>query len=108
MFVFVYVLCGGVNLCMVLFLVFHGYLLLTNQSTIEVCGNKLDTQPWHKLGVSNPYDIGAYKNITEVFGNREWYTWLWPGYVDPPGNGMIYRVCDRVQDHLGLQYSLNT
>lgn len=99
-FMFQYILCMGVNLCMVLFLGFHGFLVLSNQSTIELWSNTadFDRTSWRQMvtNLRNPYHLGIYRNLVEVYGEGKWYFWLLPSTRRPPGDGMIYRLATRL------------
>lgn len=67
-----------------LFLVWSGYLLATNQSTIEFYGNQWGDRP------GNPYDRGAARNIADVFGDTPLLTLLCPSTAEPKNDGIIY------------------
>eukprot|EP00386_Alphamonas_edax_P010897 GDKI01034813.1.p1 GENE.GDKI01034813.1~~GDKI01034813.1.p1 ORF type:complete len:297 (+),score=49.57 GDKI01034813.1:143-1033(+) len=77
---------------------FHLYLTLTNQTTIEFQGNY-----WNKLvsrssGVNyrNPYDLGRWRNLREVFGPSRFPIFLFPYIAQPPsGDGMSFHTLGR-------------
>lgn len=69
---------------LVVFAAFHVMLMLRGLTTIEFC----EKMSIVTSGKSSKYDMGAYRNITAVFGPRP-YLWFLP--VDPPaGDGLRF------------------
>jgi len=68
-----------------LFLAWCGFLLLTNQTTIEFYGNHLASPPGH-----NPYRFSWTRNIKQVFGEHGWILLAIPSLAPPPGDGIIF------------------
>jgi palmitoyltransferase len=69
----------------------HLYLILTNQTTIELYHNRRLSRSAKARGEihHNPYDLGRKKNFDAVFGvGRYWFSWLLPGR--PPGDGLSF------------------
>ena len=67
-------------------LTYHIYLILSNQTSVEVHINK-NLQAFHRLSGEfyiNPYDQGWNKNIKRVFGDVPWYKWLVISWREPP------------------------
>jgi len=72
-----------------LFLIWNLFLLATNQSTIEFYGNHLSREK--RRYTSNPYNVGVFRNIEEVFGRgTTWWSWCLPSRAPPVGDGVIY------------------
>jgi len=70
----------------------HLYLIMTNQSTIELYHNRRARGDAHRRGEqwSNPYDVGWRKNCQSVFGvGRYWFSWMLPGKPDI-GDGLRF------------------
>lgn len=80
----VLVLSSGVGVG--LLLIFHTYLLLTNQTTVEVLLRKLPNRP---------YDSGLRRNLQSVFGiHNVPLAWVVPGLARPLGNGLWFETRD--------------
>jgi palmitoyltransferase len=71
-----------------LFLGWSLFLLLTNQSTIEFYGNTWGPKP------GNPYNLGAWKNISAVLGDAWLAVMIFPSLALPPGDGIIFALND--------------
>ena len=56
----------------------HVYLVLTNQTTIEFYINLDEASHAKSQGekYKNPFDKGWRRNLTRVFGDSPWYTYL--------------------------------
>jgi len=85
------IMCFSAFLATSIFLAWNIYLLLTNQSTIEFYGNVLATPRRF-----NHYNLGAKRNIEEVFGKGiSPFLILFPTRTPPTGDGIIYEMHDR-------------
>ena len=76
-----------------LFIAWHGYLVATNQTTIEFYSNRMDASDARKRGERwvNPYNVGTRNNFEQVFGlSRSRVAWLLPNRRAPPGDGMEF------------------
>lgn len=93
-FMFVYLLILGINVAMMGFVGWTGYLLLTNQTTIEFYSNSFDRDKrWQVAGWENPYDLGSWRrNAEQVFGTGPLWTWLLPSLRPPPGDGLVFAL----------------
>lgn len=72
---------------------FHVYLVMTNQTTIEFQMTMERCFMSKKKGESyrNPYDLGAVRNIQDIFGPGARGCWLFPLLAQRPlGDGMHY------------------
>jgi hypothetical protein len=77
-FMFVYLLILGINVSMMGFCGWTGYLLLTNQTTIEFYSNSFDRDKrWQVAGWENPGPL---------------WTWLLPSLRPPPGDGLVFAL----------------
>eukprot|EP01059_Diplonema_ambulator_P002456 TRINITY_DN12091_c0_g1_i1.p1 TRINITY_DN12091_c0_g1~~TRINITY_DN12091_c0_g1_i1.p1 ORF type:complete len:329 (+),score=66.05 TRINITY_DN12091_c0_g1_i1:88-987(+) len=65
-----FVVCIALVIAITFFIVWSGFLALTNQTTIEFLGNKSRTKDAKKIGLIfyNPFDLGLRGNLQEVFG----------------------------------------
>ena len=91
--VFVFVLVLSVLFALTLFIVWHAYLVITNQTTIEFYSNRFDAADAKQRGEVwiNPYTVGWRENFSQVFGpSRRFGAWLLPSWKPPPGNGMDF------------------
>lgn len=68
-----------------LFLAWSGYLMLTNQTTIEFGGNHFGGNPG-----KNPYALDVKRNVAAVFGEMPFWILLLPSLAEPPGDGIIF------------------
>mmetsp|Transcript_19093 Transcript_19093/g.73462 ORF Transcript_19093/g.73462 Transcript_19093/m.73462 type:complete len:338 (-) Transcript_19093:1628-2641(-) len=78
--------CGGM-------LLWHLYLVYSQQTTIEFYQNQLYKRraKKHNLIWYNPYDVGLHRNWDSVFGPGSlWVRWLLPSPRPPVGNGLEY------------------
>ena len=71
-----FVLAAAIGVAVLGFLLFHTYLLLTNQTTIEF----ISSQPTSALRESatfrkNPFDLGRRANWNQVFGEQGRWRW---------------------------------
>jgi len=80
---------------LILFLIFHTWLMLNGMTTIEHCERRSHETP----DAESNYDLGLYGNLKEVLGPRPW---LWFLPVDPPsGDGISFRVKDKLATNSG-------
>jgi hypothetical protein len=69
-----------------LFLGWCGFLLCTNQTTIEFYGNHFGGPD-----AMNPYKLPSLaRNIAQVFGEQGWFLLAFPSLEPPPGDGIIF------------------
>ena len=68
--VFVFVLTLSVLFALTLFILWHTYLVATNQTTIEFYSNRMDSAEARRRGERwvNPFSIGMRGNFEQVFG----------------------------------------
>ena len=88
-------LCLSVLFALIIFIAWHGYLVATNQTTIEFYSNRMDASEARKNGERwhNPFSVGVRANFEQVFGmSRNVFTWLLPSRRPPPGDGMDFPV----------------
>jgi len=76
-------------------LLWQVYLILTSQTTIEFYFNRTAINDAKKIGkvYRNPFDLGIAGNFQYFFGTREsrfWFSWLLPGGVKVPGDGVTF------------------
>lgn len=74
-------------------LIWHLYLALSGQTTIEFYYNRYMIKQASSRGISweNPYDLGYRKNFQLFFGvGKYWFSWLLPSSAPLPGNGISY------------------
>ena len=94
-----YFLVLGIFCAMCIFLTMHCFLLLTNQTTIEVFGS---SQKYRRVKLKRLYSLGsAGLNVGQIFGGERWYMWLipvfWRRRVIPNEPGFVYPVRDEVK-----------
>jgi len=92
---FVFVLTLSVLFALTLFILWHAYLVATNQTTIEFYSNRMDASDARRNGQRwiNPYSVGPRGNFEQVFGmSRNMFTWLMPNRKPPPGDGMEFPI----------------
>jgi len=90
---FTFMLSLSVLFALSLFVVWHAYLVATNQTTIEFYANRLDAMEARQAGEvwRNPYSLGMRANFEQVFGlSRRSFSWLLPSLKVPPGDGMEF------------------
>ena len=86
------IICGSASIPVGFMVLLHGWLLFTNQTTIEMYDNRDKRHKKRAKGelFVNPYDIGRWKNFHQVFGvGRFWFSWLLPG-ARPLGDGTSF------------------
>lgn len=84
----------GIFCAMCIFLSMHWFLLMTNQTTIEVFGS---SRKHRRIKLKRLYSLGnAVLNMEQVFGGERWYMWLvpvfWRRRVIPNEPGFVYPV----------------
>ena len=90
---FAFVLTLSVLFALTLFLVWHAFLVATNQTTIEFYSNRFAASDARARGEvwRNPYNLGMRGNFEQVFGmSRHPLSWLLPSLKPPPGDGMEF------------------
>ncbi|KAI7874588.1 zf-DHHC-domain-containing protein [Lichtheimia hyalospora FSU 10163] len=108
-------ICMGVTiggLCL-----WHYYLIITAQTTVEFYNNHYDKKQCKRMGevFVNMYSFGFKENLRRFFNVCErfpWYTVLYPVPIPPRGNGRVFEKCDefyllpksRQQDHIEMQH----
>ena len=72
-----FILASAVGIALILFLGFHTYLLLTNQTTMEWATSASRDEHLRERGRfrRNPYDLGRKRNWEQVFGHNS--RWIW-------------------------------
>jgi palmitoyltransferase len=95
--IFVFVLTLSVSFAVGFLLVWHLYLALTNQTTIEFYYNKFKNSEakTKQERYVNEFDLGWKKNWQVFFGQIKrnwWYMWCLPTTSPPPGDGIIYQT----------------
>mmetsp|Transcript_11715 Transcript_11715/g.11350 ORF Transcript_11715/g.11350 Transcript_11715/m.11350 type:complete len:345 (+) Transcript_11715:449-1483(+) len=75
---YVFILGISSSIAVGVLLVYHSYLCLTNQTTIECYLNVYEREDAKAIGMifKNPYDMGWRKNLRRVFGDTPWYASL--------------------------------
>jgi len=85
------ILCGSAFFALGAMCGLHVYLILSNQTTIELYYNRKQVRMARARGeiYRNPYDLGRKKNFQAVFGVGKYYfSWLLLGRS--PGDGMHF------------------
>lgn len=93
MLLFTFMLSLSVLFALSLFIIWHAYLVATNQTTIEFYSNRIDAMEARQAGEvwTNPYSLGVRANFEQVFGlSRHMGSWLLPNCKPPPGDGMEF------------------
>eukprot|EP01095_Lingulamoeba_sp_RSL-Kostka_P005548 TRINITY_DN168_c0_g2_i1.p1 TRINITY_DN168_c0_g2~~TRINITY_DN168_c0_g2_i1.p1 ORF type:complete len:315 (+),score=48.72 TRINITY_DN168_c0_g2_i1:43-987(+) len=88
---FAMILCASVSFAVGGMLLWHLYLIYSQQTSIEFYLNRSDSIDAKKLNIEwhNPYDLGIHKNFDAVFGkNSLWWRWTLPSRKPTPGNGV--------------------
>jgi len=101
---FAMVLGGAAMVALAIMGILHGYLIVTNQSTIELYTNRRLRSMAIRKGEQwfNKYDLGFRKNFQQVFGvGRYWFSWLLPGHPSI-GDGHHYPTASHHHDSNGL------
>ena len=107
---FVFFLCSCAGLAVGFLLLWHLYLILSGQTTIEFYQRRSSTpssrrtrssaKSWYKISMfqppleSNDYDLGPAQNWARVFGESSGaFSWLLPSLKLPPGDGITWKSC---------------
>jgi len=89
---------------MIVFLLFHTWLMLRGMTTIEYC-EKHSIESSGQTYKGSPYDRSVFENMKEVLGPR-WY--LWPIPIDRAvGDGIHYQVSSSFEVTRSLPGSLH-
>ena len=77
---FTFVLTCAIFVVMLILVGWNTYGVLNNETALEAMLNKWEAEDWKQAGYTfrNPYDLGKWRNILEVFGSR-------------PGDGSVNR-----------------
>ncbi|KAI8973870.1 hypothetical protein BDB01DRAFT_844940 [Pilobolus umbonatus] len=78
--------------------VWHYYLIMTAQTTVEFYNNYYDKGICKSQGeiFVNMYDFGPVSNLKRFFNicdQHPWYTVLFPVPIPPKGSGRVYEKC---------------
>eukprot|EP01064_Diplonema_japonicum_P000388 TRINITY_DN10274_c0_g1_i1.p1 TRINITY_DN10274_c0_g1~~TRINITY_DN10274_c0_g1_i1.p1 ORF type:complete len:309 (+),score=36.84 TRINITY_DN10274_c0_g1_i1:66-992(+) len=70
-----FVVCIALVIAITFFILWSGFLALTNQTTIEFLGNKSRAKEAKRIGLEfhSPFDLGLRGNLQEVFGPFKHY-----------------------------------
>jgi len=83
---FTLVLCASIGIAVTTLLLFHTYLLLTAQTTIEFhsnCANKRRARQ-RKKKFRNPYDLGWKRNFQQIYGTgNAFFSLILPSTREP-------------------------
>ena len=105
---FVFFLTVTAGFAVGLLLVWHLYLILSGQTTIEFyqrrstpnSRGRRSRPAWYKLAFfhppleSNDYDLGPAQNWARVFGeSSNPFAWMLPSFRLPPGDGIRWKSC---------------
>eukprot|EP01061_Rhynchopus_euleeides_P015612 TRINITY_DN26593_c0_g1_i1.p1 TRINITY_DN26593_c0_g1~~TRINITY_DN26593_c0_g1_i1.p1 ORF type:complete len:335 (+),score=103.46 TRINITY_DN26593_c0_g1_i1:124-1128(+) len=88
-------LCGTLWLMMTFFLVWNGFLVVTNQTVIEFYGNMQSSKDARLAGRQwqSPFDLGWWKNLQEVYGAHPTITsMLIPSWSKVTTDGHVYKT----------------
>jgi len=99
---FVLILCATASFAVGGLNGLHLYLVLTNQTTIELYYNRTQSQAAKQRGevFENPWDMGMRKNFQSLFGvGRHAWSWMLPGA--PPGDGLWFEGRHHDDDGIG-------
>lgn len=77
------------------FSIFHIYLILTNQTSIEFQFNKM--KYYQDRTFRNPYDLGYRENLRQIFGNNGILSYFLPTLKNPPLNGYEWPTIDTIR-----------
>lgn len=93
-----FMLCLSIGVAVLFLLLFHLYLILTAQTTVEFHGNWANKKRARKRGTSwiNPYDLGSKANWTQIYGTSHPLRAMLPSSREPeflpiPINGELIR-----------------
>eukprot|EP00164_Ancoracysta_twista_P000593 GFYU01000785.1.p1 GENE.GFYU01000785.1~~GFYU01000785.1.p1 ORF type:complete len:419 (-),score=70.61 GFYU01000785.1:188-1444(-) len=102
---FTYVLAVSAGIVLSGFAIFHLYLALTAQSTIELMINQSNKRNAKRQGKEfvNFYDHGMAKNFEHFFGVDRWWKTLLPSRRDPHCNGVNWPLRSDIPENAYLQ-----
>jgi len=92
---FCMLLCCSVTVAVGGMLIWHLYLISTQQTTIEFYQNAVMKRAAKKRNMTwvNPYDVSLSSNFDGVFGHNSLpWRWLMPSTTPPPGNGISFTI----------------
>ncbi|KAG1465152.1 hypothetical protein G6F46_002287 [Rhizopus delemar] len=97
-FAFAIILAICMGLAIGALCVWHYYLIMTAQTTVEFYNNHYDKAVCKSQGeiFVNMYDFGPLENFKRFFNICEqypWYTLFFPMPVPPKGTGRVYEKC---------------
>lgn len=95
---FDFVLCLALCFAVGLLFMFHTYLILSAQTTIEFYQNRVAIMVARRQGKTfeNPYDLGYRRNWQAVFGSSRW--WFLPVVRAPPTDGISWPINPKAID----------
>jgi palmitoyltransferase len=101
-----FVLCLTVGIAVVIILVFHIYLILTAQTTIEFHGNwvKKAQCKLRKIPFKYPYSLGWKRNLQQVFGSGMVILWFLPSIREPEFLPIPLKGDKGVRERIRLAY----
>uniref|UniRef100_A0A7S1BUC8 Palmitoyltransferase n=1 Tax=Corethron hystrix TaxID=216773 RepID=A0A7S1BUC8_9STRA len=82
---FCFMMSLAIGLAVLFLLIFHIYLTLTGQTTIEFHANLLKKKKAQYKGQTfiNPYDLGSRRNFQQVYGTQHFLLAILPSMRDP-------------------------
>lgn len=92
---FCMLLCCSVTVAVGGMLIWHLYLIATQQTTIEFYQNAVMKRAAKKRNLTwvNPYDVSISSNFDGVFGKNSLpWRWLMPSTTPPPGDGTSFTI----------------
>ena len=103
MLLFTFMLSLSVLFALTLFILWHTYLVATNQTTIEFYSNRMDAMEARREGRTfrNQYSLGYRANAEQVFGprTRSYLGWTLVSRTRPPGDGVDWPTHPREALH---------
>lgn len=98
---FVFILTCSILVALGLFLFWHTFLVLSNQTTIEFYCNRFDAAEARRAGKTfrNPYTLGSRANFEQVFGRKSFLACTFPSRAKPPGDGIDFPTHPREALH---------
>jgi hypothetical protein len=107
---FIGVLCLSVGFAVLCLAAFHLFLLLTNQTTLELYNNMKKTRKARKEHLTwvNPYDLGRKANIAAVLGTGKYWCCIFVpfGTTTMEGDDYIYKDKSDATAQLSSNFSI--